>query len=196
MLPILVCSVLTLAICLERLWSLAKNKVLPDLLVEEVLEVTQTGMLSDEYVEQLAQESPLGTLIAAGIHASKGTRERLHTDLENAFSVVAHGLERYVDVLGTIAAITPLLGLLGTVIGMIDVFNQIMLVGTGNPHGLAGGISEALVTTAAGLLIAIPALIMHRYFQRKIDYLVVCLEQKTKQWIEQGYPLIHNASSA
>jgi biopolymer transport protein ExbB len=135
-------------------------------------------------LRNLRTSSPLGAILAAGLSNAHLGREAMKSSIEEAASHVVHDLERYLNSLGTIAAVTPLLGLLGTVVGMINVFTEIMAQGTGNASVLAGGISEALVTTAAGLTVAIPALIMHRYFVGKIDAIVVTLEQETIKLVD------------
>jgi biopolymer transport protein ExbB len=132
----------------------------------------------------LRASSPLGSILAAGLSNAHLGREAMKSSIEEAASHVVHDLERYLNTLGTIAAVTPLLGLLGTVVGMIKVFTEIMAQGTGNASVLAGGISEALITTAAGLSVAIPALIMHRYFVGKINSIVVTLEQETIKLVD------------
>ena len=135
-------------------------------------------------LKALKQSSPLGRILAAGLSNAYHGREVMKESIEEAASHVVHDLERYLNTLGTIAAIAPLLGLLGTVVGMIKVFAEIMAQGTGNASVLAGGISEALITTAAGLTVAIPALAMHRYFVGKIDAIVVELEQETIKLVD------------
>lgn len=132
----------------------------------------------------LKQSSPLGRILAAGLANANHGRDVMKESIQEAASHVVHDLERYLNTLGTIAAVTPLLGLLGTVVGMIKVFAEIMAQGTGNASVLAGGISEALITTAAGMTVAIPALVMHRYFIGRIDGIVVGLEQETIKLVD------------
>jgi len=184
MIPILACSVVSLAICIERLWFLKKRHVIPAGLLGEVWELVRNGTMTPEHMRLIKQGSPLGSIIVAGLNNAKHGREIMKESIQEAASHVIHDLERYLSSLGSIAAITPLLGLLGTVIGMIKVFTEIMVQGTGNVGVLAGGISEALITTAAGLSIAIPSLVMHRYFQRRIDTLVVVMEQEAVKLVE------------
>ncbi|WP_151704521.1 MotA/TolQ/ExbB proton channel family protein [Nitrincola alkalilacustris] len=184
MIPILACSVVSLAICIERLWFLKKRHVIPAGLLGDVWELVRGGNMTPEHMRQIKQGSPLGSIIVAGLNNAKHGREIMKESIQEAASHVIHDLERYLSSLGSIAAITPLLGLLGTVIGMIKVFTEIMIQGTGNVGVLAGGISEALITTAAGLSIAIPTLVMHRYFQRRIDTLVVIMEQEAVKLVE------------
>ena len=128
--------------------------------------------------------SPLGQILAAGLLSSKNGRTAMNESIEQTAAQVVHDMERYLNTLGTIAAITPLLGLLGTVVGMIRVFSEIMLQGTGNANALAGGISEALITTAAGLTVAIPTYMFHRHFTRKVDSLVLSLEQESTKLVD------------
>lgn len=184
MLPILACSIAAMAICLERLMVLRPVKVTPPGLLARVWEMTSQGSLDADQLRAIRQESPLGRIIVAGLNNSSHGREIMKESIQEEASHVVHDLERFLNPLGTIAAITPLLGLLGTVIGMIKVFTEIMIQGTGNAGVLAGGISEALITTAAGLSVAIPALVMHRYFQRRIDSLVLTMEQESIKLVE------------
>ena len=184
MLPIVACSIAAMAICLERLMVLRPAKVTPPGLLARVWEMTSQGSLDADQLRAIRQESPLGRIIVAGLNNSHHGREVMKEGIQEEASHVVHDLERFLNPLGTIAAITPLLGLLGTVIGMIKVFTEIMIQGTGNAGVLAGGISEALITTAAGLSVAIPALVMHRYFQRRIDSLVLTMEQESIKLVE------------
>lgn len=184
MLPIIACSIAAMAICFERLWFLKTNRVIPEGLLAEVWELIRSGEMTPERLREIAEGSPLGTVIAAGVRNARYGRDVMKDSIEETASHVIHEMERYLNSLGTIAAITPLLGLLGTVIGMIKVFTEIMIQGTGNANVLAGGISEALITTAAGLSIAIPALVMHRYFQRRVHTLVLTMEQEAVKLVE------------
>jgi biopolymer transport protein ExbB len=135
-------------------------------------------------LRELLLASPLGQILAAGLLQARQGRDAMNAAISQSAAVVIHELERYLSTLGTIAAITPLLGLLGTVIGMIRVFTEIMVQGTGNPNALAGGISEALITTAAGLCVAIPAYACHRFFVRRVDTLVLALEQESAKLVD------------
>lgn len=184
MMPIIACSVLALAICLERLWTLRASRVTPDKLLPQVLEMIRNKNLNGDQLRGIRDASPLGRIMVAGLKNARHGREIMKESIEETASEVVHDLERFLSALGTIAAITPLLGLLGTVIGMIKVFNEIMIQGTGNATVLAGGISEALITTAAGLAVAIPALIFHRFFVRRVDSLVVTMEQQAVKLVE------------
>lgn len=184
MLPIIGCSVLAMAICLERLWTLRAGRVAPKGLLAETWLLVKKGQLDAAQMQRIKSSSALGRILVAGLNNASHGREVMKESIEEAASHVVHDLERFLNPLGTVAAITPLLGLLGTVIGMIKVFTEIMVQGTGNANILAGGISEALITTASGLAVAIPALIFHRYFQRRIDTLVVTMEQESIKLIE------------
>ena len=179
MMLILLCSILALAICVERLYTLNTRKIAPPHLLATVWKQLKAGELDTQRLRSLRQSSPLGRILAAGLANASHGRDVMKESIQDAASHVVHELERYLNTLGTIAAVAPLLGLLGTVVGMIKVFAQIMAQGTGNASALAGGISEALITTAAGLAVAIPALVMHRYFVGRIDAIVVGLEQET-----------------
>ena len=178
MVPIILCSVAAMAIIVERLWSLQRERVVPQDLVSRAWEWARTGELTEERIQALRDGSPLGRIFAAGLASRHLDRELMKEYIEEIGRHVAHELERYLNALGTIAAIAPLLGLLGTVIGMIKVFAVITAQGVGEPRILAGGISEALVTTAAGLTVAIPSLLFHRVLRRRVDELVVTMEQE------------------
>lgn len=184
MLPIVACSVIALAIIGERFFSLRNERVLPDNLVADVWRMASTRQLTDDKIREIQQGSPLGRVLAAGLHSRSQDREIMKASIEEVGGHVAHELGRYLNALGTIAAVTPLLGLLGTVVGMISVFTNITTVGVGNPAQLAGGISQALITTAGGLMVAIPALMFHRYFRGKVDGLVVDMEKESLKLID------------
>jgi biopolymer transport protein ExbB len=184
MLPIIACSIVALAIIIERLWSLQVRRVLPKNLVAQVWRWDKIHQLNDEHLKELQSSSPLGSVLAAGIANRKQKREVMKESIEDTGRHVVHELERYLNTLGTIAAITPLLGLLGTVIGMIKVFATITTMGVGNPGALAGGISEALITTAAGMSVAIPTLMFYRYFRGKVRMLVLRMEQEAMGMVE------------
>ncbi|MGD8311578.1 MAG: MotA/TolQ/ExbB proton channel family protein [Gammaproteobacteria bacterium] len=184
MLPIIACSVVALAIVAERLWSLQIRRVLPKHLVAQVWRWEKVHQLNDENLRDLQASSPLGAILAAGILNRQQSRDVMKESIEDTGRHVVHELERYLNTLGTIAAITPLLGLLGTVIGMIKVFATITTQGVGNPGALAGGISEALLTTAAGMSVAIPTLMFYRYFRGKVRMLVLRMEQEALTMVE------------
>jgi biopolymer transport protein ExbB len=184
MIPIILCSIVALAISIERLLALRADRIVPPGLLADVWGLYKGSKLTDERLREIRQASALGTLVVTGLVNARHGREAMKASIQEAAGDVVHQMERYLNTLGTISVITPLLGLLGTVIGMIKVFSQIMVAGTGNANLLAGGISEALLTTAAGLSVAIPALIMHRFFQRKITSLIVAMEQESLKLVD------------
>jgi biopolymer transport protein ExbB len=184
MLPIILCSVIAAAIILERLWTLQKNRVLPRDLTAEVWDWVRNSQLNHKHIQALHDSSPLGRILAAGLINRHRDHEVIKEAIQDSGRHVVHELERYLNSLGTIAAISPLLGLLGTVFGMIQVFAAITAHGVGNPAVLAGGISQALITTAAGLSVAIPALIGYRYLRGRVDALVVHMEKEAIKLIE------------
>ena len=184
MLPILICSVVAMAIVLERFWSLQKRRVTPDNLAVQVWQWARSGVLDDKRVAALRSESPLGRVLAAGLVNREYEREVMKESIEEVGRHVIYELGRYLNTLGTIAAISPLLGLLGTVIGMIKVFAAITNEGIGDATVLAGGISEALLTTAAGLSVAIPTLMFHRFFRSRVEGYVVTMEQEALKLVE------------
>ena len=187
---IVACSVVALSISIKRYIALDRSKVAPPHLLATVWRDLKQGELNAQKLAQLRTNSPLGAILAAGIANRGQGRDVMKESISEAASHVVHDLERYLNSLGTVAAIAPLLGLLGTVVGMIDVFTQITTVGTGNANALAGGISEALLTTAAGLIVAIPALVMHRYYTGLIDTIVVDLEREAIKLVDA----IHNGA--
>ncbi|HUO82915.1 MAG TPA: MotA/TolQ/ExbB proton channel family protein [Gammaproteobacteria bacterium] len=184
MLPIILCSVIAAAIILERLWTLQKNRVVPRDLTTEVWDWVKNSQLNYKHIQTLHDSSPLGRILAAGLVNRHRDHEVIKEAIQDTGRHVVHELERYLNSLGTIAAISPLLGLLGTVFGMIKVFAAITSHGVGNPAVLAGGISEALITTAAGLSVAIPALIGYRYLRGRVDALVVEMEKEAIKLVE------------
>lgn len=184
MLPIIACSVVAVAIVLERLWALQEKRVLPASVANQVWEWVQNSQIDVQQIQQVHQSSPLGQVLATGLAYRHATRDVLKEVVEDSGRHVVHDLERYLNPLGTIAAISPLLGLLGTVSGMIRSFTAITSEGVGNPAVLAGGISEALITTAAGLTVAIPSLIAYRYLRGRVDGLVVKIEKESIRFIE------------
>ncbi len=184
MLPIIACSIVAAAIILERLWTLQLKRVLPKDLTTEVWHWVKNNQLDRQRIQSLHQSSPLGQILAAGLSSRNRGREIVKENIQDTGRHVVHELECYLNSLGTIAAISPLLGLLGTVIGMVKVFAAITIYGVGNPGVLAGGISEALITTAAGLSVAIPSLIGYRYLRGKVDNLVVQMEKQAMSFLE------------
>lgn len=184
MVPIIACSIVALGIILERMWALQKKRVIPKHLVAQVWHWEKNQQLDRERIQTIRAGSPLGRVLAAGIAARDKEREVMRENIEETGRHVVHELERYLNTLGTIAAITPLLGLLGTVIGMIKVFANLTTHGVGNIPSLAGGISEALITTAAGLVVAIPTLMFYRYYRGRVDELVVYMEEEAIKLLE------------
>lgn len=184
MAPIALVSVLALGICLERAWALRGSRVAPGALCNALAEAPDLAAVPTPE----AGSSDLAAILAAGVGAAPRGREQMKEAMAVTAARVAHGLERYLTTLGIVAAIAPLLGLLGTVVGMIRVFRDLMASGPGDAAALAGGIAEALVTTAAGLGVAIPALICHRYLLRQVDELVVVLEGQAGRLLELAHP--------
>ncbi len=184
MIPILLCSVIAAAVIIERTWTLRQKKVIPEKLLTGIWNLLNNDALTEQHISEIENGSPLGKVLAAGLINRHQTRELIRESIEETGRHVVHEMERFMNTLGTISTITPLLGLLGTVIGMIKVFTAITVVGVGDPGQLAGGISEALITTATGLTVAIPSLIFHRHLKRKIDELVVAMEQEAMKLVE------------
>jgi biopolymer transport protein ExbB len=184
MLPIIVCSVAAVTIIIERLWSLRRARVLPKRLVATLHQWSEEGTISLSNVDKPAMQSPLGQIITVGLLNRRHGREVIKESIEDAGRLIVHQLERFLNTLGTIAAITPLLGLLGTVFGMIEVFNVISTEGAGDAAILAGGISQALITTATGLTVAIPSLLFYRYFRGRVERLVVKMELEVMRLLD------------
>jgi biopolymer transport protein ExbB len=184
MLPIILCSVMAVAIIIERFWTLRASRVTPPHLLGLVWRWIKEKKLTSERLKELRAHSPLGVILAAGLANSKHGREIMKECIEEAAARVVHDLERYLNALGTIAGIAPLLGLLGTVLGMIEIFGSFMGSGMANAPQLAGGIAKALITTAAGLMVGIPALFFHRFLQRRVDELVMGMEQEAIKLVE------------
>ena len=184
MLPIILCSIAAAGIIAERLWTLRPSRITPPNLLGQVWKWIKEKKLNNQKLKELRANSPLGQILAAGLANSKHGREIMKECIQEAAARVVHDLERYLNALGTIAGIAPLLGLLGTVLGMIEIFSSFMGSGMANAGLLASGISKALTTTAAGLMVAIPALFFHRYLQRRVDELVVGMEQEAIRLVE------------
>lgn len=201
MIPIAVVAVLTLAIVLERFWSLRRKEILPPHLPADVKAwALQNKRLDENHLQTLAKTSPLGELYAAALRVRHLGRDVVRERVEDTGRHVMHGLEKFLNTLGTIALIAPLLGLLGTVIGMIRMFLAVMTHGIGDANQMAGGIGEALVCTAAGMVVAIPAYIMHRYFRGKVAGLGVDMEREVITLVDamntESPPLPASAASA
>lgn len=184
MVPIIACSVAVIAITIERFWTLKPEKIAPRHQLGQVWNLIQNNQMDGDRLKELRRSSPLGRILAAGLSNSRHGRDVMRDSIQETANHVIHDMERFLGTLGMVAAIAPLLGLLGTVFGMISVFRDIMLEGTGNAGLLAGGISQALITTAAGLTVAIPAMISHRFFQRRMDALAVTMEQEAIKLVD------------
>jgi biopolymer transport protein ExbB len=184
MVPIILCSVTAAAIAVERFWSLQPGRIAPRTLLAQVWGYVKKNELDRERLREIRNGCPLGQIFAAGLGNARHGRGIMKEAMEEEANVVMHELERYLTTLGTIASVSPLLGLLGTVVGMIQAFTVLMAQGAGNANNLAGGISTALITTAGGLTVAIPALMFYRYFLRRIDDLVITMEQEASKLLE------------
>lgn len=182
--PIMLCSIISLAIIVERFWTLQTKRITPKNLVAQVWQWAKSGKLDAKKIQELRTGSPLGRILAAGLVNLQHDREIMKESIEEVGRHVAHELDRFLNTLGTIATISPLLGLLGTVFGMIEVFTVITTQGVGDPSVLAHGISVALITTAAGLTVAIPTLMFYRYFRGRVDDLVITMEQEALKMVE------------
>ncbi|MFY9975387.1 MAG: MotA/TolQ/ExbB proton channel family protein [Chromatiaceae bacterium] len=182
--PIAACSVIAAAIVVERGWTLRRSRIMPDKLVTGIWQLYRQGQLTDERVDEIREASPLGRMLAAGLANRNHSREVMKEAIGDAGRHVVAQLGRYLNTLGTIASVAPLLGLLGTVFGMIDIFGVIMNAGTGNAGLLAGGISTALLTTAAGLSVAIPTLLFHRFLESKVDRIALDMEEQALRLVE------------
>jgi biopolymer transport protein ExbB len=182
--PIILASIVTAAIFLERLWTLQTKRVLPAELTEKVWRWVEQGQIQDKHIAALQQNSPLGKILAAGLANRNRDRVVIREAIEDTGRHVVHELDRFIGTVGTIASLSPLMGLLGTVFGMIRTFNSITTSGIGNPASLAGGIAEALITTAAGLTVAIPALLAYKYLRGRVQTLVVQMEKEAIKLVE------------
>lgn len=199
MVPLILCSILALAITLERLWTLRGQKVVPEELTDKVWRWVENRTLSDKQIGALQLHSPLGRVLAAGLSNRHRDRTLMMEAIDDAGRHVLHDLERYLNTLGTIASVSPLLGLLGTVTGMIRTFKSITIAGVGTPSAMAGGIAEALITTAAGLIVAIPALVAYRYLRGRVEGLVIEMEKealKLVQAIDRTHGTLPGAAGA
>ena len=197
--PIILASIVAAAIILERLWTLQTKRVLPTELTDKVWRWVEQGQIQDKHIAALEQNSPLGKVLAAGLANRHRDRAILKEAIEDTGRHVVHELDRFIGTLGMIASLSPLMGLLGTVLGMIRTFNAITTSGVGNPTALAGGIAEALIATAAGLAVAIPATIAYSLLRGRVERLVVAMEKeamKLVQAIEQQPGVRATASQA
>lgn len=184
MIPIALCSIIALAIFLERLWSLRRSRVIPRDFLIEIEDLIRREKIPEAITRCRKDNSSMANIIVAGIRNFGKRREIVKESIEEIGRREAAILERYINVVGTIAAIAPLLGLLGTVFGMIKAFDVISIQGVGNPSTLAGGISEALITTAAGLVVAIPTFVLYRYLANKADALIVEMEEHSIRMVD------------
>lgn len=178
MIPLLLLTVVGLAIIVERFWSLRRKAVLPPGLGDEVRAWAARGRLDPVHIDSLRQTSPLGELLAAALDVRNRPREEVRERVEDVGRHLVHRMERFLNTLGTIAAAGPLLGLFGTVVGMIQMFMGILDHGVGDVNQLAGGIGKALICTATGMIVAIPALMFHRYFRGRIAEYIVAMEHE------------------
>ncbi len=186
--PLLFASIIGLALVVERSLSLRRNRILPKQLLEEVIRVYHNGKINAEVVEKLEQNSPLGRVLAAGLRNVNAPRDVMKESIEEAGAAAAHELERFLTTLGTIASLAPLMGLFGTVVGMIEIFGSQNSTGT-NPAQLAHGISVALYNTGFGLAIAMPALVFYRHFRALVNGFVVDMEQQAVKFVD----IVHGA---
>lgn len=188
--PLFLCSVIAVAVVVERFMALRTARVAPGYLLGEVLAVTRNGLPAPDVIAKLADNSLLGSVLAAGLKQlaldPRSSEQQLRQTFEGAGRDAAHKLDRYLNTLGTVAAVAPLLGLFGTVVGMIEIFgSQTGSAGSANPVELAHGISTALYNTAGGLLVAIPSLMFYRYFRGRVDDYLHTLEQSSEQLLAQ-----------
>ena len=182
--PLLLASIIAVALIIERSLTLRHSRILPPTLLDQVVQVYQRQGVNDDILDKLAKDSPLGEVLAAGLRNHKSSRYVMKEAVEEAGRTVAHEMERFLTTLGTIATAAPLLGLFGTVIGMIEIFGSQSPTGGTNPQQLAHGISIALYNTAFGIGIAIPALIFYRHYRNKVDGFVVDMEQQASKLID------------
>jgi biopolymer transport protein ExbB len=182
--PIILCSIIALGIIGERGWSLRRSAVVPRALLPTVLREFQQHGVSQEMLDRLERSSPLGRIFAAGLRNVKSSRDVMKESIEESGRGITHELDRFLTTLGTIATMAPLLGLLGTIIGMIEIFGAQSPTGIANPQQLAHGIAVALYNAAFGIIVAVPALIFYRYYRAKVDDLVVEMEQQAVKLVE------------
>ena len=182
--PLLACSVLIIAISIERLWFLQERLVSPKGLSNQLLNLINKDLISEKQSLEISNLSSLGFLLINCIKYKDLQRENLESKIEEKAIELKYVLERNLNMLGTIATISPLLGLLGTVVGMITAFTGLTESSGANPDLLAAGISQALITTAFGLLIAVPGLVLHKYFEQKVTYLLITLQKKVSTFID------------
>ena len=182
--PLLACTVLIIAFSIERSWFLQKRLICPDGLSNQIKTLMDNDMIDKRHAEEIANLSSLGFLLINCIKYKNLPRENLESKIEEKAAEVQYSLERNLTMLGTTATISPLIGLLGTVVGMITAFTGLTETSGANPDLLAAGISQALITTAFGLLIAVPGLVLHKYFEHKIKYLLISLQAEVSDFID------------
>jgi biopolymer transport protein ExbB len=195
--PIILCSIGAATIILERLWTLQDKRVVPPELTQKVRQLIEANQINDKVIAALEQNSALGKLLATALINRHRSREVIMERLEDSGRHIVHELERFLSTLGTIAGVSPLLGLLGTVTGIIKSFNAIQAGGMGDPRALSGGIAEALIATAAGLCVAIPALISYRFLRGRVERIVVEMEKdavRIADAIEATQPHVRRAT--
>jgi biopolymer transport protein ExbB len=183
--PILLCSITAAAITLERLWTLQDRRVLPKDLPAKVQQLIENNQVTDKVIQALEQNSPLGKVLAAGLANRHRPRAEVLERLEDAGRHVVHDLERFLNTLGSIASVSPLMGLLGTVLGIITAFYALQAGGSGDPRALSGGIGQALIATAAGLFVAIPSLFAYRFLRSKVSRIIIEMEKTAIRTADQ-----------
>ena len=181
---LLIASIVAVALIVERLIYLRREKILPKQLLDEVIRVYRAGKVTPDVVDKLEQNSPLGTVLAAALRNVDAPRDVMKESIEEAGRGVAHNLERFLTTLGTIASLAPLMGLFGTVVGMIEIFGAQSPTGGSNPAQLAHGISVALYNTGFGLAIAMPALVFYRHFRALVDSFIVEMELQAVKFVD------------
>ena len=181
--PLLIASIIAVALIIERVIMLRKDRIVPAGLLGKAVAIYQKQGITPELIDKLGQDSPLGQVLAAGLRNTKSSRYVMKESIEEAGRAVTHELERFLTTLGTIASISPLMGLFGTVVGMIEIFGSQAPSGS-NPIVLAHGISMALYNTAMGLVVAIPSMIFYRHFRGRVDSLIVEMESQAVRLIE------------
>jgi biopolymer transport protein ExbB len=182
--PLILCSVISIAIITERFWALRRGRILPKYVVAQIWTWYKRNELTTESIQSLRESSPLGRVLAAGLINRHHSRAVMKESIEEAGRLEVHEMERFLNTLGTIAAVAPLLGLLGSVVGLMEVFSSMTTHGVGNPQALGSGISKIMIATASGLAVAIPSLIFYRYFQGLVDEIAISLEQEAIKMVE------------
>jgi biopolymer transport protein ExbB len=182
--PLILSSVISIAIITERFWALRRGRILPKYVVAQIWAWYKKNELTNESIQTLRESSPLGRVLAAGLINRHHRRTVMKESIEEAGRLEVHEMERFLNTLGTIAAVAPLLGLLGSVVGLMEVFSSMTTHGVGNPQALGAGISKIMIATAAGLTVAIPSLIFYRYFQGLVDEIAMSLEQEAIKMVE------------